>query len=118
MADLESFIGDLLLESTCCLENSDFEFSAVLKAAGIRIIDNYSGLLEKLTAYMGFVREYLGDRLFIFVNLRNFISNEDYELLITEVANQSFKLLLIESQEYPSVEREKRLIIDNDFCEI
>lgn len=67
---------------------------------------------------MGFVREYLGDRLFIFVNLRNFISNEDYELLITEVANQSFKLLLIESQEYPSVEREKRLIIDNDLCEI
>ena len=66
---------------------------------------------------MQFYREVLGDRLFIFVNLRSYYNRKDVcDFVNTSIAHK-YSLLLIDNKEFPIEECEERLVIDQDYCE-
>lgn len=64
------------------------------------------------------VTEYDREKLFITVDLRAFIPDEQAAAFMASVLSHGFHLLMLESAERPLLPCEQRTIIDRDLCEI
>ncbi len=117
MAEIETYINDLSLNFDTEIECHDISFQQILKAAELTVSDEYSRLVDKIYAYMELIREFEGDKLFIFVNLSSFIKNEQLQEFVNTVVGHSFRVLLIDSHDFERLEKENRLIVDCDLCE-
>ena len=111
---IESIAGDLPCEIIC----EKLNMLAVIKAAGIEIIDDYDTLEERILAYMDLSREYEGKRLFVFVNLRSVVSYATLQLMMATAITRDYRVLLIDNMDYKKLSCESRIIIDNDLCVI
>ena len=89
-----------------------------MKAVGVKVIIDYNKLVERLFAYMDLVRRFEGEKLFLLVNLRSFVSVEDMELFMQTVVAHGLQVLLVDNQAYPLLPLERRRIVDMDLCEI
>ena len=118
MAGLEAFLNKLAYEEDVNLAYDKFSLTNLLKAIGIRPIMDYNGLGERLFAYMDFVTRYEGEKLFVPVNLRSFLSDKDAEILLNVVTMRGMKILMVDNVSHPILPMEKRLLIDEDLCEI
>lgn len=54
--------------------------------------------------------------MFITLNLRSYISDDEMNKFVNDVVARGYKLLMVENSEYPIIEHEKRYIIDADKC--
>lgn len=115
---IESYIQDLALLFPGEITLEKLNMQSLIKGVGIQIVEDYDTLEEKILAYMDFVRELERKDLFIFVNLRCLLSPERLQLLADTALTREHKLLLIDNMEYPKLRKERRIIIDKDFCEI
>ena len=118
MAGLEGFLNKLAFEEDVNLAYDKFSLTNLLKAVGIRPIMEYNSLGERLYAYMDFVTRYEGEKLFAAVNLRSFLSDKDAEILLNVAILRGMKILLIDNESHPILPMEKRLLIDEDLCEM
>ena len=66
---------------------------------------------------MELIRELDSDKLFIFVGLRSYITDEEAESLFDTAIKHRYKIFLIDSSEYNIMKNEKRTVIDKDLCE-
>ena len=57
-------------------------------------------------------------KLFVFVNLRSYLTDAQMKALIQEITYQEVQVLFIENQERACLEGGMRYIIDKDRCEI
>lgn len=74
---------------------------------------------ECLLAYMNLCRNFFGKQLFVFMNLKCFLSDNEFKLFCKNVAYEKFCVLLIEAFDCDRAsEYEKKIIIDNDLCVI
>ena len=64
------------------------------------------------------VTEFEGEKIFVFVNLKSYIPEAELEALYKTAIHHKLKLLLIESTDRALLKHEKKLVIDNDLCEI
>lgn len=81
--------------------------------------DESMELPEVLLTYMEMCRDFLGKKLFIFLNLKSFVSSDEFELFCKHAAYEKFRVLLIEAFDCERCcEQEKKIIIDNDLCVI
>ena len=118
LADLECYLNDLAMEQDVELTYEKLSLNNLLKSVGARVVIDYNKLVERLFAYMDLVRRFEGEKLFLLVNLRSFVSNEDMELFMQTVVAHGFQVLLVDNQAYPLLPLERRRIIDMDLCEI
>lgn len=117
MAEIEEYIDDLSLNFDTDIECHDISLQQVLKAAELTVADEYDRLVDRIYAYMELVREFAGDKLFIFVNLSSYIGREQLQEFADTVTGHSFQVLLIDSHDFEGLENESRLIVDRDLCE-
>lgn len=117
IAEIEEYINDLSLNFDTEIGCQDISFQKILKAVELTVVEEYSRLVDKIYAYMELTREFEGDKLFIFVNLSNYIGNEQLQEFINTVIGHSFRVLLIDSHDFERLEQENRLIVDCDLCE-
>ena len=117
IAEIEEYINDLSLNFDTEIECQDISFQKILKAVELTVVEEYSRLVDKIYAYMELTREFEGDKLFIFVNLSNYIGNEQLQEFINTVIGHSFRVLLIDSHDFERLEQENRVIVDCDLCE-
>ena len=117
LAEIETYINDLSLNFDSEIECHDISFQQILKAAELTVADEYSRLVDKIYAYMELIREFEGDKLFIFVNLSSYIRKEQLQEFVNTVVGHSFRVLLIDSHDFERLEQENRLIVDCDLCE-
>lgn len=117
LAEIETYINDLSLNFDAEIECHDISFQQILKAAELTVTDDYTRLVDKIYAYMELIREFEGDKLFIFVNLSSYIESEQLQELADTAIGHSFKVLLIDSHDFEMLEKENRLIVDCDLCE-
>lgn len=117
MAEIEEYIDDLSLNFDTDIECHDISLQQVLKAAELTVADEYDRLVDRIYAYMELVREFEGDKLFIFVNLSSYIGREQLQEFADTVTGHSFQVLLIDSHDFEGLENESRLIVDRDLCE-
>lgn len=113
---LESYLLDLSVELTGNIELSKITWENTIKAVGVEFADNYDSLAEKILDYMELVREYDSEKMFITLNLRSYISDDEMNKFVNDVVVRGYKLLMLENTEYPIIDHEKRYIIDADKC--
>ena len=113
---LESYLLDLSVELTGNIALSKITWENTIKAVGVEFADNYDSLAEKILDYMELVRDYDSERIFIMLNLRSYISDNEMNKFVNDVVVRGYKLLMLENTEYPIIEHEKRYIIDADKC--
>lgn len=117
-AEMEENILNLTLELPCELFFEKLNLQNILKGIGINILDDYSTLEERILAYMDLVQELEGRKLFVLVNARCLIPQKRFELMVETALQREYQMLFIDNKEYPKLEKEDRLIIDEDLCEI
>lgn len=118
MSQIEAYINELCLNFEADIICENISFQHLLKAAGISVADDYERLIDRIYAYMELIREFEGDRLFIFVNLGSFVEQKELQEFADTVIGHSYKVLLIDSCDFKRLQNENRLIIDSDLCEI
>lgn len=118
MRAIEQYFAELTQDYTADMYCSKLNISSVLKSLGVLIHEEYSNQLEKYIDYMELTREFDRDRLFVFVNLRSFFSDEELLPFAETVSAHEYKILMIDNMAQAMLPREKRLIIDKDLCEI
>lgn len=83
------------------------------------VIDNTTGnCVENLWHYIKVMGDLLHIKVFAFVNLKCFLSNEELDLLYRQCFYEQKLLLLIESYDSPLRTDEKKCIVDVDGCVI
>lgn len=91
----------------------------IIKLLNFTIDNENMTFPEALLTYMEVCRGFLGKQLFIFLNLKNFLSDIEFELFCKTAAYEKFRILLIEAFDSGKIsEYEKKYIIDNDLCVI
>lgn len=113
---MDAFLSNISFDYPCSIKFGKVSIGSFIKAAGIEIVDDYDNLCEKLLDYFQLVNEFLGEKLFVTINLRSYISDKDSEMFMESVLLHNFNVIMIENYEHPFNNKEKRLIIDTDLC--
>lgn len=118
LSEVETFFWDLSMELKGDIRFENINVSAIIKAIGVSIGDEYDTLCEALIDYMELVREYDKDKLFIILNLRSFVNDREINSFFDTILRQHYHVILLENCEHTVLQTEKRYIIDEDLCEI
>lgn len=118
LADVERYIYNLSEDYEIMIDCDKVTISQLLKAMGITVHIDSEELTEVLYTYMQIFRQFVGDRLFVFVNMRSYVSDIQFDEFIKTIINHGYQAIFLENKEYPTLENERRLIIDEDLCEI
>lgn len=116
LGEWESHLMDLSMEMTGSFVFTKMSPETLIKSAGVCIDDLQESLGEKLLDYFELVQEYDAKKLFILVNLRSFVSDEEMEKFLESVLARKIQLLLLESSEHKMLKTERRYIVDEDLC--
>ena len=100
------------------VDSEDFNLDAVAKAINLHVIDDEDDFVELLTDYMSMMSELLHIKLFIFVNLRIFLTDTEFKRFVHNLDNHEFNVLLVENAPRNSAYRFDKIIVDSDLCEL
>lgn len=98
--------------------NEQIPLSAIFKVFGVCAKEDTSNLVSCLVNYMQFCTKLLGTKLFVFINLKTFLSDEDLQKLYKQTKLDEINILLLENTLRPKLDGEYITLIDNDLCEI
>ena len=116
---LQEYMLDLEQCTEYILEfDQEIDISALLKAVNIRYETKDMDFQERLIQYMKILAAMAGIKVFIFVNLRSYLTDHQMQEVIKEMKYQDVKGLFIESQQKDCIEGVNQYIIDIDRCEI
>lgn len=118
LADVERYIYNLSEDYEIMIDCDKVTISQLLKAIGITVHIDSEELTEVLYTYMQIFRQFVDDRLFVFINMRSYVSDIQFDEFIKTIINHGYQAIFLENKEYPTLENERRLIIDEDLCEI
>ncbi|MBP3267439.1 MAG: type II-A CRISPR-associated protein Csn2 [Ruminococcus sp.] len=94
------------------------DIAGIMKAFNVRFDDSELSLAEKLLEYMISTRNFKGQRLFITVNLRSYLTDKETEKLFQSLLLKKISLMCLESAEHSRLSNEEVIIIDKDICVI
>lgn len=114
----ENLCINLEFEMPVNLDFCKINVESLIKASGIMIADDYISLAEKVIDYIQMVEKFEGKKLFVLVNMRSYIGNEEAQLFINEIVSREYQIIMLENKEYKLLDKEKRYLIDEDMCEI
>ena len=114
-----AFLGELAFCIPFSLDYSEPQPIDYIKAAGVKLEKNYDTLEEKIICYLNVLIELKKCEFFIFVNLKNVLSDEKLLQVYAHCQREQVGLLLIENgKQRPLLSKEKAVIITEDLCEI
>lgn len=116
ISEIEKFIDELSFDFPCGITYDKLNFSSILKSAGICIQNDYDSLGEMLFDYMQIISSYKKNKIFITVNLRSFISDEEAANFAGTVINHKINLLMLEAYSKNKLTGEQRITVDADYC--
>lgn len=118
LADIERFVIQLNEDYDLSVDCDKLTIAQLLKSIGISISLESDDLTEILYSYMQLVRQFIGDKLFVFVNLQSFVSHKHFQEFVQTILGHGYQVLFMENKEYDRLAGENRLLIDEDLCEI
>lgn len=118
MSQIETFLFRLTQGFSCDIVFPKINISTLLKASGAEINEDYDSLAEKIVDYFEVVTEFEQKKVFITVNLRSFITDEETKLFIDTILSHGYNVIMIENFEHTNLSNEKRIIVDSDLCVI
>lgn len=96
----------------------DFTMDSIAKAVSIHIVGDEDDFIELLTDYISMMTELADVKLFVFVNLRLLLSDDDLMRLHHNLDNHQINMLLLEGMDHERLDDVPRWLIDTDMCEI
>lgn len=96
--------------------NLEYEWKSIFKLYNVRIGENYNSLCEKIEEYVKVLADILHIKLLIFLNIKEYLTEEEIDNLQKICFYKKIFLLLIESEERFVLDNEKIFIIDKDRC--
>lgn len=114
----ERYLMELSIDMVGALNFPKVIAETLIKAAGIEFDDTYESLSEKIIDYFELVQEYDRRKLFVLVNLRSYLPDEEMGIFMRDVLARNIQVLLLESSERAVLLNEKRYIVDADLCVI
>lgn len=114
---------EYLLELEQCTEHNleydqEIDIASLLKSVNVHYEATSMSFQESLLQYLKTLADIFGIKLFIFVNLRSYLTNAQTSELIKEMNYQNICGIFIENQKRESLEGVKAYVIDTDNCEI
>ena len=116
---LQEYMLDLEQCTEYILEfEQEMDVSALLKAVNVRYEISDMDFLERLIQYIKIMAAMAGIKVFMFVNLRSYLTDYQIQEVIKEMKYQDVRGMFIESQQKGCIEGVRQYIIDIDRCEI
>lgn len=117
---IDGYIQELLQDYPAAVFSEKHpDAEALIKLADIKIgSPENASLSEKLIDYISVDQRYMHTKLYIFVNLKLYLSEQDLDGLYSYVQYNKINIMLIENVVKPILPCEKLRIIDKDLCEI
>lgn len=116
---IQEYLLDLESNTNHILQfNSEMDVTGLLKTMDVKIEDCTEKFFERLVCYIKNVIGVLSVKVFVFINLRSYLTDNQMEELIQEITYQEVHALFIENQERTCLKGGIRYIIDKDGCEI
>lgn len=88
----------------------------MVKLFGVKIEESYSTLVERLIEYIKLLSQLCGYPVFVFVNIKMYLTKEEIRYLYESVFYSKVKLILIENIDRGFEKDEIGYIIDKDGC--
>lgn len=117
ISSVSKYIMSLTDYLDCGFEQKEITATSIIKMASPTLYDEYEEPMEKIIDYMELIRQFIGDKLFVFVNIRSYYTDDKMKLFFETINSHKFNILFLESIERTRLPFEKRLVIDNDLCE-
>ena len=114
---IEAYLADMSFDYSCSISFLKLSLSSLIKSSGL-VIESDGSITEKIADYMELVTELDRRKLFITLNMRSFVGDDEMNLFSDTVISHGYDILMIESCAYPMIKNECRVIIDSDLCEI
>ena len=115
---INEYLDTLAFELPNDIVFTKVNIGSVIKGACPEFRDDYDSIGEKVIDYFELVRQLDRDKLFITLNLRSFIDDEEAERFMETVLNHGYHVIMLESSDRARLPSECRLVIDADLCEI
>ncbi|MFM1544373.1 type II-A CRISPR-associated protein Csn2, partial [Helcococcus ovis] len=94
------------------------DFTYILKSFGIKINNEYSSYIENLINYLKLYLEVFGVDIFIFINLTQFLSNEEFNLLFDFIMKNNILIINYDKIYMNNKIIKNQILFDNDLCRI
>ena len=116
---IQRYILELEQETDYILTfTEDVDWMAIFKALRVQHEVIEEDYFEKLIRYIKVATVVMKYKIFVFVNLRSYLSDLQMQKLIQEAIYQEVKLIFVENYVKDCMEGGSRYIIDRDQCEI
>lgn len=116
---IQEYLLDLESNTNHILQfDNEMDVTGLLKIMDVKIEDSTEKFFERLVCYIKNVIEVLSIKVFVFINLRSYLTDNQMQELIQEITYQEVHALFIENQERTCLKGGIRYIIDKDGCEI
>lgn len=118
-AHIGAFLQSLFQTVDFALDYSELTLESLLKVCEGNPLKAYQSFLEKLICYINIFSELKNIRFFVFVGLKDILTDEDLITLYHHCALQKVSLFLMESSKKRDLlPMERAIIITEDLCEI
>lgn len=116
---IQKYILELEQETDYILTfTEDVDWMAIFKALRVQHEIIEEDYFEKLIRYIKVATVVMKYKIFVFVNLRSYLSDLQMQKLIQEAIHQEVKLIFVENYVKDCMGEGLRYIIDRDQCEI
>lgn len=96
--------------------NEEFKLSELFKVLDIKFENCTDDIPLNLANYIDVHRKFLNIKVLVLVNIKSYISEDELLLLFKQASMRNLCLLLIESNNRPTLIDEHVTIIDSDLC--
>lgn len=118
LSRISKYLVDISNDYEYNIEFEELDVASLFKACNVRFCDDSKSFEEKVINYCKNTISLLGDKVFVFVSLRNYLSDKSFENLKKMIIDNKLKVLFIEAVERPKKGFENTLIVDTDRCVI
>lgn len=118
LGQVEKYLRPLTLELPHEVLSQGLTIGSVIKASGMVFAEEDVSLSDRLIDYFRLVREFEGEKLFVLVNSRSYFAEDEMLGFLKLALESKFRLLLVDSSAKSLLPIEKRLLVDEDLCEI
>lgn len=115
---LRNYVTKLVENEYSIKLEEDLDISQILKAFGVRFQRN-EDLLLNLFEWIKILNELLGYEIFFFINLENFLSDDELVEFSKFILYNKYRVVFLENFNRNKLfDDDNLIIIDNDLCEI
>ena len=115
---LRDYVTKLVENEYSIKLEEDLDISQILKAFGVKFQRN-EDLLLNLFEWIKILNELLGYEIFFFINLENFLSDDELVEFSKVILYNKYRVVFLENFNRNKLfDNDNLIIIDNDLCEI